>query len=238
MIVAASLLAVNIAAALLLAAFCSSGNVFFAVVDNYKVDGSQRHLELSHAVAVKGTIPARVSVDPKRVTIKPLARHLFCTNDEGVVAAAHPIKTADFAATWNRVSSTAPPALPLAAIESNFCDGAQRKAMTLYDDGTIVTGSVTKHVTREQLAEIRRLLSQPSNDMRDWLSYVSPGVQELTLYTDDGEIWSSAPVYSKCAPVGAEAERNFTPHRVRIVRAILDAAGDPNAFAGCGCVRD
>jgi len=233
----------------------SHANVFFAVVDNYTAGASLGHIDLhlTQIVVVKGRVPANVSLHPKEIRIR-LARYLFFTQDDGVVfqcSGSRLIRTSDFTVTWNQLQSfvhdeayrTATPPIPVAAVASNFCSRGPRKAITLYDDGTMVIeqgpSKVTKRVDRRRVAEIRQLQTRlgDSHELAGWLSAVPGGLQELTLYLDWDESWSAAPTYSKCGPTSAYADGYLTPRKNAIVEAILSAAGERNGFAGCGCVK-
>ena len=226
----------------------SHANAFFAVVDNYTADASSGRIDLhlTQIVVVKGRVPAKVSLHPKDVSIQ-LARYLFFTQDDGIVfqcSGSRPIRTSDFAATWSQIQHrTAAPPLPVAAVGSNFCRNGPRKEVMLYDDGTIVieqgASKVTKRVDRPRVAEIRQLQARlrESPEGVGWLSYVPDGLQELTLYLDWDESWGATPTYSKCGPTNQFANRYLTPRKNAIVEAILSAAGERDAFAGCGCVE-
>lgn len=240
----------------------SHASVFFGVVENYTVDASSGRIDLQLAdiVSVKGPVPTRVSVDPKQVQIKPLARHLFFTQPDGVVSpcsGSRPIMTSQVRETWNLlqrlVNPDGPglpaPALRIAAVASNFCSiragyGSRsfRKVITLFDDGTIVVENgesrSSKRATRETVERIRQMRERlaSSGEGVGWLSYVPPGVQELTLYFDDGEFWSAGPSYSRCGRTDAFGERYLTPLRHAVITAILAAANEPKAFIDCGCV--
>jgi hypothetical protein len=236
-------------------------NVFFAVVANYEADASSGRIDLhlEHAFAAKGRVPSRVSVDPTAVRIKPLARHLFFTQDDGIVSrcsGSRPLKTSEVAPIWRRLQEwlrpegprVPPPALPIAAVASNFCSGGTserffvyRKVVTVFDDGTIVIEngpSIRKKRTKTvgRLRELRSSLTS-AREGRGWLSFVPPGMQELSLYLDDGEHWSAGPTYVKCGRTSGRDDEYLTPRANALVAAILAAAGETGGFRGCACVE-
>lgn len=234
------------------AALALHENVFIAVVESHAVEPSGLvALELAHGAVVQGEIPPRVSLDPREVEITANRWHLFFTTNDGVVGkcpGARAMSSTAVAAAWHRLQlvrgGKKPPAalrLPLAAVADNFCQGS-RKVVTLFHDGTVVVehGGMRqmKRARSKQVDEVRRLSAHASADRTaGWLSYVPPGLQEVTLYVDDGHTWSGGPTYSQCGELADDARNYVTPHRARIVEAVLRAAGDAKGLEDCGCVK-
>ena len=89
-----------------------------------------------------------------------------------------------------------------------------------------------------KVAEIRRLQASldASREGVGWLSYIPPGIRELTLYLDRDESWSGGPAYSNCGAMSGGDRDYLTPRHNEIVEAILSATGERESFASCGCV--
>lgn len=132
-----------------------------------------------------------------------------------------------------RGATDEPPRGALLKIEKLSCP-----RLTVFDDGSTVIVVDEKEVRAlrlrpEVVIELRAKLAKAKQG--SWLSYVHPGLQELTLSFRKDDRWRELPVYQTCGPLSDAARELVTRDLAEIVRLVLEGAEAPKLFADCGC---